>query len=211
PFLACIRTRGTGHGYVFGGVAIPHQEGVTGEQSVTYVAALGGTTVGWSAGAGVFAAPAMSFEAEVLNTGMMTAREPSRYFETYNEERRDRFIGGNVRFHIRPQTKVHLEPVVGLSAMRHEGWTTVERVVFFPQQHVEIEPRRSKDLPSSFGFTTGADLHIGGLRLAPAKPINGSPSTMDTPHSGSSAARRDPRFKGVIDRVRTLAGAAGQR
>ena len=152
--------------YVMGGIAVPHQEGLTGEQSVTYVAAPGGTTVGWSVGAGVFAAPAVSIEAEVLSTGIMTAREPSRYFTTYNEERRDRFIGGNVRFHIHSGSPVHLEPVVGLALIRHDGWSTSERVVFFPQEHLEIDPRFAKNLPESLGFTAGADLHLGGRHFA---------------------------------------------
>jgi hypothetical protein len=152
--------------YVFGGIAVPHQEGVSGEESVTYVTAPGGTTVGWSAGAGVFAGSAVSLEGEMLSTGMMTARELSRYFTTYNEERRDRFIGGNVRFHIDSRSPVHLEPVVGLCLIRHEGWTTAEQVVFFPQEHVEIGARFSKDLPKSLGFTAGADLRIGGRRFS---------------------------------------------
>jgi hypothetical protein len=156
----------SGTAYVFGGIAFPHQEGVTGEQSVTYVIAPGGTTVGWSVGAGVFAGSIVSLEGEMLSTGMMTAREPSRYFTTYNEERRDRFFGGNVRFHLPSRAAVHLEPIVGLCFIRHEGWTTSERVVFFPQQHVEIDPRFEKDLPKSLGLTTGADLHIGGRHFA---------------------------------------------
>jgi hypothetical protein len=152
--------------YVFGGIAFPYQEGVSGEIQVTYVTAPGGTTTGWSVGAGVFAGSAVSIEAEVLSTGMMTAREPSRYFTTYNEERRDRFIGGNVRLHIGSRAAVHLEPVAGLCLIRHEGWVTTERVVFFPQEHVEIDPRFTKDLPDSFGLTFGTDLRIGGRHFA---------------------------------------------
>jgi hypothetical protein len=152
--------------YVLGGIAFPHQEGVSGEVSVTYVTAPGGTTLGWSAGAGVFARSGVSIEGEVFSTGMMTAREPSRNFTTYNEERRDRFIGGSVRFHVRSRSSVHLEPVAGLCLIRHEGWVTSERVVFFPQEHVEISPRFAKNLPESLGVTAGADLRIGGRHFA---------------------------------------------
>jgi hypothetical protein len=155
-----------GGAYLFAGLAFPHQEGVSGEVAVTYVTAPGGTTVGWSVGAGVFAGPRVSLEAELMSTGMMTAREPSRYFFTYNEERRDRFIGGNVRFHVASGSPVHLEPVAGLCLIQHEGWVTTERRVFFPQEHIEIDPRFEKDLPSSLGLTLGADLRIGGRRFA---------------------------------------------
>ena len=151
--------------YVFGGIAFPHQEGVSGEVPVTYVTAPGGTTTGWSVGAGVFAGSVLSIEAEVSSTGMMTAREPSRNFTTYNEERRDRFIGGNVRFHVGSRAAVHLEPVAGLCLIRHEGWVTTERVVFFPQERIEIDPRFEKDLPNSLGLTAGADLRIGRGRF----------------------------------------------
>ena len=148
--------------YLQGGVMFPHQDGVTGESSQTYVAAPGGTTTGWAAGAGVFAAPYLSIEGELSSTGMMTAREPSRYFITYNEERRDRFFSGNVRFHVPPAFPVHLEPLVWLAFVDHQGWSTTERIVFFPQQHVEIDQRRAHDLPTSVALTTGADLLIGG-------------------------------------------------
>jgi hypothetical protein len=149
--------------YFTGGVTLPYQDGLTEETYVTYVTAPGGTTIGWSAGAGVFASKAISIEGEVLSTGMMTAREPSRYDFTYNEERRDRFMGGNVRFHLGSSARVHLEPLVGLTMIRHEGWVQSERRVFVPVPRVEIDQRREKDdLPNSLGLTAGADLCIGG-------------------------------------------------
>jgi hypothetical protein len=152
--------------YVQGGAAFPHQSGVTGESGQTYLAAPGGTTTGWTLGAGAFAAPFISIEGELSSTGMMTAREPSRYDMTFNEERRDRFIGGNVRFHIASASRVHLEPLVGLTLIHHDGWSTTERVRFFPEQHVEVDPRIAHDLPESVALTAGADLNIGGRRFA---------------------------------------------
>jgi hypothetical protein len=150
--------------YLQGGVMFAHQDGVTGESPQTYVAAPGGTTTGWAVGAGVFAAPFLSIEGELSSTGLMTAREPSRYGITYNEERRDRFIGGNVRFHAPSASPVHLEPLVGLALIHHEGWSTTERMVSLPQPHVEIDQRRAHDLPNSVALTTGADLLIEGGR-----------------------------------------------
>jgi hypothetical protein len=152
--------------YLFGGIAVPYQSGVSGETDVTYVTAPGGTTVGWSVGGGVFVSPVLSLESEMLSTGMMTAREPSRYFFTYNEERRDRFIGGNIRFHLSSRSPVHLEPVAGLCLIHHQGWVTTERQVFLPQEHIEIDPRFEKNLPDSLGLTLGTDLRIGGRRFA---------------------------------------------
>ena len=152
--------------YLFGGAGLVHQDGVTGETYVTYVTAPGDNTLGWTVGAGVFAAPAISIEGEFSSTGMMTAREPLRNDFTYTVERRDRFIGGNARFHLGSASPIHLEPLVGLALIRHEGWIQSERHVFVPQERVDIDQRREQELPESLGLTGGVDLHLGGEHFA---------------------------------------------
>src|SRR5581483_7522006 len=97
--------------YVSAGLNLSSQRGPSGDTEFgTYVVAPGGTTPGWTIGVGVFAGPHVSVEGELARTGMMTAREPSRYDITYTEDRRDLFVGGNVRFHITAGRQFDLEP-----------------------------------------------------------------------------------------------------
>ena len=156
----------TGRFYAQVGLTLLNQDGVTGESPQTYVAAPGGTTIGWTVGAGAFTAGFLSIEGEISSTGMMTAREPSRYDMTFNEERRDRIIGANARFHMPSASRVHVEPLVGLALIHHEGWSMTERVRFFPTEHVEIDPRVVHDLPQSVALIAGTDLVVGRRHFA---------------------------------------------
>ena len=154
--------------YAMAGIAFPQQEGLTGEASQTYVTAPGGATEGWMVAAGVFVAHGLSLEGEVSSTGVMKAREPSRYGMTFNEERRDRFFAVNVRFHIASNGRVRLEPLVGLVMVRHERWSQTEYSRYWatPEQEVVVGPRVRQDLPTRAGLTAGIDLRVGGRRLA---------------------------------------------
>src|SRR3954467_9035105 len=78
--------------YVQGGATLNHQAGDSGTVQETYVAAPGGTTFGWLIDGGVRIASRASVAVEFSSTGAMTATEPSRYFITYEESRRDRFL-----------------------------------------------------------------------------------------------------------------------
>jgi len=160
----------SGSVYVAAGLNLSSQRGPSGDADVgTYVVAPGGTTPGWTIGAGMFATPLVSVEGEVARTGMMTAREPSRYDITYNEDRRELFVGANVRFHVAAGQHFDLEPVVGFAAIDHQGWTAAERCILCntPQQRVVTDPRTAIErLPWSASLTAGLDLRAGGRHLA---------------------------------------------
>jgi hypothetical protein len=156
-----------GQVYLAAGVTFPWQEGVSGEvPSQTYVSAPGGVTVGWSFGAGVFLAPAVSVEFELSSTGVMSAREPSRYFMIFNEERRDRFIGGVVRFHLPVARGCDLEPVAGLLAVHGVQWSQVEYDSSGLPLPRPPEPRVQTDLPTRLAFSAGLDVRLGSRHVA---------------------------------------------
>jgi hypothetical protein len=154
--------------YLGGGAAVVYQDGVSGDTIEVYVTAPGGTTAGWTLSGGVFALRALSVEAEFSSTGVMRAREVSRYGLTYNEERRDRFFGVNVRLHAPPGWRAHLEPVVGFVVVRHEAWSQTESLIagLPPDQALVIGPRESVPLQASVGLAIGLDARIGGRHVA---------------------------------------------
>jgi hypothetical protein len=154
--------------YVLGGVTITHQDGAADGESQLYITAPGGTTAGWVVGGGVFVARHVSVEVEWSWSGLMTAREPSRYGLTYIEERRDRLLGGMVRLHTRPARGVDIEPVVGVAAVAHDRWSTTEasRPYLPPDQSLEIGPRIRYDTVTGAAFVGGLDVRIGNSRVA---------------------------------------------
>jgi hypothetical protein len=160
--------QGHGGAYAFGGIAGTRQDGPTGESYHTYVTAPGGAATGWLVGAGVFAAPFVSVEFEISSTGIMAAREPSRYGMTFNEERRDRFFTGAVRFHLPIGSVVDLEPVGGFTVVRGESWSQTESFMFWltPQQQLVVEPRHANPASTRFGLVGGVDARIGRGHLA---------------------------------------------
>jgi hypothetical protein len=153
--------------YVVAGVTFPWQDGVSGDApSRTYVSAPGGATVGWLLGAGVFLAPAVSVEFELSSTGVMSAREPSRYSMIFNEERRDRFVGGAVRFHVPVRRCCDLEPVAGLLVVRTVKSSQIDYDSSSLPRPRPPEPRTQTNLPSRLAFTAGLDARFGGRRVA---------------------------------------------
>lgn len=158
----------TDRGYVFGGVMRNRQSGATGEIRVTYLTAPGGWTTGWTVGAGVRVARRASIEGEFAATGVMKAREPSRYDITYNEERRDLFFGANVRMLAARASRVQFEPVIGAALIKHQAWSQNEyaRYTGTLPVVVTVDPRQAKDLPMSLGVSAGLDARIGGPRLS---------------------------------------------
>jgi len=157
-----------GGGYAFGGIVSIRQPGPTGEAPQTYDTAPGGATIGWLIGIGAFVTPVVSVEFEISSTGIMTAREPSRYGMTFNEERRDRFFTSAARFHVPVGRLADLEPVAGVTVVRSESWSQTEYFQFWlsPQQQRVVEPRVANAAVLRFGFVAGADLRIGGRRAA---------------------------------------------
>ena len=154
--------------YVLAGVTVGHQDGASDGESQIYITAPGGTTPGWLVAGGVFVGSHVSVEGEWSSTGMMSAREPSRYFLTYVEERRDRLLAAIVRFHTRPGRRVDIEPLAGVAAVRHDRWSQTEtyRSYLPPDQALEIGPRIRYDTLTSAAFIAGVDLRVGGRHVA---------------------------------------------
>jgi len=168
PVREAIAQELPGSVYVLGGLMIAHQDGASDGESQIYITAPGGTTLGWLVAGGVFVGSHVSVEGEWSSTGMMSAREPSRYFLTYVEERRDRLLGAIVRFHTRPGRRVDIEPLAGVAAVRHDRWSQTEtyRSYLPPDQAVEIGPRIRYDTLTSAAFIAGVDLCAGGRHVA---------------------------------------------
>lgn len=166
--MAQERPGSIGSGYVQGGITLDHQRGVSGETDQLYVAAPGGTTLGWIVLGGVFIGAGLSIEGELASTGVMSAREPSRYGMTFNEDRRDRFFGVNMRFHVPANRSVHLEPLAGLAFVQHQRWSQTEYFQYWltPQQQTIVGPRVRDDLPARLGLTAGLDVRVGGRHMA---------------------------------------------
>ncbi|MFN7984833.1 MAG: hypothetical protein U0Q11_23560 [Vicinamibacterales bacterium] len=158
----------TERGYVVGGISLSHQSGASGEVRELYVAAPGGWTTGWTLGVGVHAGEQVSIEGEVSATGVMKAREPSRYDITYNEERRDVFFSALLRMRTSARSRVAIEPVVGASLVRHQAWSQNEyaRYTGTLPLTVTVDPRQTRDLPTSLALTGGVDARVGARRWA---------------------------------------------
>ena len=154
--------------YVQGGVTATYRDGAADGKTQIYITAPGGTSVGWSVAGGVVVAGHVSLEADWSWSGMMTAREPSRYGLTYVEERRERALGVMMRLHTRPASGVDLEPVAGVAAVAHDRWSTTEtnRPWLPPGQAVEVGPRIRYDTRRSAAFVGGVDVRIGGRHVA---------------------------------------------
>jgi len=154
--------------YLSAGAAAVHQRGAADGVSQIYIAAPGGTTGGWSLAAGVFVGPRVSLEAEWAGTGMLRAREPSRYSMTYLEERREQYFGANLRFHLLPRRLVDIEPVAGVALVRRDRWSQTEtrRDYMPPDQALTVGPRVRYDTLTGAGAMAGVDLRIGGRRVA---------------------------------------------
>jgi hypothetical protein len=154
--------------YLLAGLTVAHQDGASDGEYQIYIAAPGGTALGWSVAGGVFVASHVSIEGEWSSTGTMSAREPARYGMTYVEERRDRLFGAILRFHTRPGRRVDIEPLAGVAAVRHDRWSHTEtyRSWLPPEQAVEIGPKIRYDTLTSAAFLAGVDLRAGGRHLA---------------------------------------------
>src|SRR5438309_12006955 len=74
PCAAAASAQHPGQVYISGGATLEHQEGVS-DTFQAKVVAPGGTTLGWTAGGGVFLTRSISIEAGVQRTGQMDAFE----------------------------------------------------------------------------------------------------------------------------------------
>jgi hypothetical protein len=110
--------------------------------------------------------PTASLELELSTTGVMKAREPTRYDTTVNEERKDRGAALAVRFHLRPNHIVDFEPVVGIVLVGTRAWSQAESYSHSnPQPLLAVYPKQRRDLPIRAGFMAGIDLRLGRGRL----------------------------------------------
>jgi hypothetical protein len=151
------------------GAALPYQNGLSGQTDhQTYVGAPGGWTQGWLLGVGVSATRTMSLELEVSTTGVMRAREPSRYDTVYNLERQDRFLSLAARFRLgRPGGAVRIEPLAGLILASTRTWSEAEYYsASNPGQLVDTGAMPRQDLGVRPGFVAGLDLRLGTARFA---------------------------------------------
>lgn len=151
------------------GAALPYQNGLSGQTDhQTYVGAPGGWTQGWLLGAGFSVTRTLSLELEVSTTGVMRAREPSRYDTVYNLERQDRFLTLAARFRPgRPGGAVRIEPVAGVILGSTRTWSEAEYYsASNPGQPVAIDAMPRQDLGVRPGLVAGLDLRLGTARFA---------------------------------------------
>ena len=86
-------------------------------------------------GGGAFLYDFMSLEGELSMTGTAKAVEPSRYFMTFTEERRDLFVAASLRFHKRFSKSRVFRMTVSDELANHypggvSGWTIRPGVMF---------------------------------------------------------------------------------
>jgi hypothetical protein len=155
--------------YMLAGPLATQMGGARDGESVVYAAAPGGTALGWQLGGGAFISSKVSLEAECASSGVVEAVEPSRYGMTFHQERRDRFFGVNVRFHVRLGRRVDVEPLVGVALMRQDSWSQTEYhdwPVPAPGSPIEWGPRERLDSVTAGALSAGLDLRLGGRRFA---------------------------------------------
>lgn len=163
PSIVCAQTRGL-TGFLAGGLVASHQTGPSGTVTETYVTAPGGTTAGWTLGGGIDITPHTSIVAEWATTGWMKAEEPSRYFTTYEEARRDRTLIAAVRYAARLGAAVTLEPMAGVSFTMENA--TSQAVYTDPVALHVPAPLVTHDLEVGVGPVFGVDCAIGAGRFA---------------------------------------------
>jgi hypothetical protein len=150
------------HGFVYGGLLSSWQQGVTDDQPRTYLTAPGGWTAGLVVGGGLRVIRLLSVGGELRRTGLMEAVEPSRYFTTYQVQRRDTSVGAGVRMHIplSASAGVALEPVVLFDVVHERSWLGSQ-----------VGESRSAPISSyvnswGHGFAVGTDVRLGPRRNA---------------------------------------------
>ena len=150
--------------YLEGGATLNHQAGDSGTTSETYVTAPGGTTFGWLVGGGVAIGKRASVSVEFSSTGTMTATEPSRYFTTFEETRRDRFLIAGVRYVMPASRVLAFEPMAGLAITFAEA--SSQATFTDPFSPHRPDPGVTHDLNPGFGPAFGCDVRVGGGRVA---------------------------------------------
>lgn len=153
-------------GWVFGGIAVPWQQGVTSDEYRTYLAAPGGWAPGLLIGGGARIKRFFSITAEWHRTGLFEAVEPSRYAITYSARRRDTMLGAGGRFHV-PVGRMALEPVALVEFVHEESWLA-QRHDAIPGSGTEGDLSDYSPFVNSWGtgLVAGADLRVGSGHFA---------------------------------------------
>lgn len=151
--------------YVSGSVTMPWSQGLTADGFQVYTTAPGGFSAGWALGGGVFVIPKASVEFEVSQTGWMERTEPSRYNMTFHEKRRDIFFATAVRLHTRPARAFDIEPVLGFHLVKGEAWRSTDYGSSTGGPTTVGAPWH-QDFETVAGFSAGADVCVGGGRVA---------------------------------------------
>ena len=157
-----------GSWYLMGGVALESQNGESGESFQTYVAAPAGLSLGWWVAGGRFTSSRVSAEGEMAATGIMRARQQSRYGYTYNLERQDIYLGFNIRLHAGRAGDVHIEPVVGAGIVLHRSWSQADWNTNWPAPGGAVEhgPRSQNSTLDNLYLSGGVDFRVGGRHVA---------------------------------------------
>jgi hypothetical protein len=150
------------HGFVYGGLLSSWQQGVADDQPRTYLTAPGGWTAGLLVGGGLRVIHLLSVGGELRRTGLMETVQPSRYFTTYQVQRRDTSVGAGVRMHIplSASAGVAVEPVVLFDLVHERSWLGSQ-----------VGESRSAPISSyvnswGHGFAVGTDFRLGPRRNA---------------------------------------------
>ena len=153
-------------GYVFGGLLLPWQEGVTTDDDRTYLAAPGGWSTGVLFGGGARINRRLSIEGEFQRTGIMETLEPSRYFITYSARRRDTRLAVGARIHLNAGPNITLEPMGMFEFVREESWLAQRT------ESPGLPPFGDLAQHSPFvnswgsGLAGGMDVRLGGRTMA---------------------------------------------
>ena len=151
-------------GYVSFGISRHTEQGPEGQIPFAFYPALpGGTTSSFIAAGGMFLARRIGVDGEVMRTGSMWARQPSRYF-TLTEERRELLITTGVRFRRLWPGAIQFEPTVAALFVRSSGWTQLEYDPPVVSSHRADPRNRTQDV--RFGVAGGLDAVIGGEHVA---------------------------------------------
>ena len=152
--------------YVSGGVSFPSQPPKQAGSPPPF-AAPGGSTVGWSIGAGVHMQPRVSIEGQISTTGVMSSNVLGRHELRAAAQRQDRFFSVGVKGHLQVHSAVRVEPVGGVVFIREEASGEDFRYRLTSTGLVLDSSTKWSDPPEwTTGLMMGVDLRIGGRHVA---------------------------------------------
>lgn len=154
------------NGYLFGGLAVPWEQGAITDEGRTYLTAPGGWSAGWFLGGGTHVAGPLSVEAELRRSGILEQIETSRYSITYSARRRDTMIGLGARIHVPISDSIAFEPIGMFEFVREESWLAQRQEI--PGLPPVGDLADHTPFVNSWGraLAGGADIRVGGNRVA---------------------------------------------